>query len=93
MNQPMSSPDPTADAPPPVLRRSLLRLGMATGTLTVAALAAALVWGGTQLLSARAAARPAASPAPPVTVRAAPVVLQQQYEVTVAFTGRIEASR
>ncbi|MCA3259591.1 MAG: efflux RND transporter periplasmic adaptor subunit, partial [Rubrivivax sp.] len=66
---------------------------MATGTLTVAALAAALVWGGTQLLSARAAARPAASPAPPVTVRAAPVVLQQQYEVTVAFTGRIEASR
>jgi RND family efflux transporter MFP subunit len=93
MNQPMSSPDPTADAPPPVLRRSLLRLGMATGTLTVAALAAALVWGGAQLLSARAAARPAASPAPPVTVRAAPVVLQQQYEVTVAFTGRIEASR
>jgi RND family efflux transporter MFP subunit len=93
MSLPMSSADPTADARPPLLRRSLLQLRKATGTLTVVALAAALVWGGTQLLAARAAARPGPPPASPVTVTAAPVVLQPHHEVTVSFTGRIEAPR
>lgn len=88
-----AEPDPAARLHPRLKHRVLISLGTAAGTLTVAALAAALVWVGAQFLSARAAARPEPPPAPPVTVEAAPVVLQPDHEVTVTFTGRLEAPR
>ncbi|MCZ8110943.1 MAG: efflux RND transporter periplasmic adaptor subunit [Betaproteobacteria bacterium] len=93
MSQSTSSADPAADAREARLPRFLPQLRKGTGTLALAALAAALVWGGAQLLAARAAARPGPPPAPPVTVTAAAVVLQPHHEISVSFTGRIEAPR
>lgn len=93
MSQSTSSADPAADAREARLPRFLPKLRKGTGTLALAALAAALVWGGAQLLAARAAARPGPPPAPPVTVTAAAVVLQPHHEISVSFTGRIEAPR
>ena len=89
----MSPADTTADARSPLLRRSPIRLRQAAGTLAVAALAAMLIWGGTQLLASRAAARQGPPPAPPITVNAEPVVLRSHHEVAVTFTGRLEAPR
>ena len=93
MSQSTSSADPAADAREARLQRFLQLLRRGTGTLAVAAFAAALVWGGAQLLAARAAARSGPPPAPPVTVTAASVVLQPHHEISVSFTGQIEAPR
>lgn len=61
-------------------------------TLTVA-LAAGLVAGASALVAERAEAPGDTLPQPIVTVETVPLRLQDSYEVTVAYRGRVEASQ
>lgn len=90
----ITTPPASNDAPrPSILRRTLRRLGILTGTGLTIALAVGLVVSGSGLIAARAAGDSTPVQDPVLPVEVAPLVVQDSYAVTAAFTGQVEAAR
>lgn len=82
------------DAPQRSTFSRILRAGVTLlGTTAVVALAAGLVIGGSDLISARAINTPTVQVPAPVSVQTARFTLQESYEVPVQFLGQVEARR